>query len=173
MRTVGVRITATLAVLGSTFVPAGQAAAALEPGVHVDPGSPAAKEYALPLSQARGTGSTSSPQTGPEGTLFGAGITPPGSGGSPRGPGAGSGRATPGANPAGPAASGKPSGRGAGAGSADAPAVTQAVLRAAREQGSSGSGSTLALLGGAVAVLVLGGFGGTVLRHSRRPPSSA
>ena len=29
------------------------AASAAEPGVHVDPGSPAGKEYALPLDQAR------------------------------------------------------------------------------------------------------------------------
>ena len=36
-------------------VPVGTAGA-LEPGVHVDPGSPAAKEYALPLDQARQTG---------------------------------------------------------------------------------------------------------------------
>jgi hypothetical protein len=48
------------------------------------------------------------------------------------------------------------------------------VLRAARTQGSSaGSGSWLALVGGGVAILLLGGFGGTVLRHSRRPTPSS
>lgn len=49
----------------------------LEPGVHVDPNSPAGKEYAIPLSAARGT------QGG--GGAFGLGITrPPGSAGAPR-----------------------------------------------------------------------------------------
>jgi hypothetical protein len=39
------------------------------PGVHIDPGSPAAKEYAIPLSEARGGGTTGN------GQLFGRGIT--------------------------------------------------------------------------------------------------
>jgi hypothetical protein len=52
--------------------------------------------------------------------------------------------------------------------------LTQAALRAGREPGSGGgNGSILALVAGGVAVLVLGGFGGTVLRHSRRPRPSA
>jgi hypothetical protein len=57
------------------------------------------------------------------------------------------------------------------AGSSPLPSV---VVRTARSPGSSnGSGSLLALIGGGLAILVLGGFGGTVLRHSRRPnPSS-
>jgi hypothetical protein len=50
------------------------------------------------------------------------------------------------------------------------PAVTvpAAVLEASSTQASSGgSGSILALLGGGVLVLVLGGLGGTVLRRAR------
>jgi hypothetical protein len=43
----------------------------LPPGVHVDPGSPAAKEYSIPLSTARGVPAGSANQ----GQLFGAGIT--------------------------------------------------------------------------------------------------
>jgi hypothetical protein len=153
-----------------------QAVYALEPGVHVDPGSPAAKEYALPLNQARQTGSTSSPPQSSEGTsssqqssestLFGAGIKPPGSNG---GHGAGKGGA-----PTRPTPQGAASSPGSVGGSRSSPPITQTVLRAAREQGSpSSEGSTLALIGGAVAILVLGVFGGTVLRHSRRPTSSA
>jgi len=170
MRTVSLWINVTLAVIAlGCLAASAQAASGLEPGVHVDPGSPAAKEYALPLNQARGTGSApssqSSPQTGSEGTLFGAGIKPPGSGG----PSGGSGVAPRGAKGAAGSA-GVPAAQGAQAGGSGAqPPLPQAVLRAAREQGSSGvDGSTLALLGGAVAILVLGGFGGTVLRHSRR-----
>jgi hypothetical protein len=40
-------------------------------GVHVDPGSPVAKEYALPLATARGAPA----DTGSNGSLFGTGIT--------------------------------------------------------------------------------------------------
>jgi hypothetical protein len=132
--------------------------------VHVDPGSPAAKEYALPLNQARQTGqasgraagSSGSGSSGPgsssgEASLFGAGIKPPRGG-----TGAGGSRARA-SRPAGGPVTAQP-----------AAATDPAVTRALRESGG-GDGSTLALIGGAVAVIVLGGFGGTVLRHSRRP----
>src|ERR1700730_5707586 len=87
MRTVLLSISGSLTVLAIICSTAlAQANAGLEPGVHVDPGSPAAKEYALPLNQARQTGSEPSSHTSSEGTLFGAGIKPPGAGGSPRSP---------------------------------------------------------------------------------------
>jgi hypothetical protein len=177
MRAGGFRVSATLAVVAVTSVAAcAQAAYALEPGVHIDPGSPAAKEYALPLNQARQTGSTpspqqssestSSPQQSSESTLFGAGIKPPGSNG-----GHGAGKVGASARPTPHATASSP---GSGGGSPSSPPIAQTVLRAAREPGSpSSEGSTLALIGGAVAILVLGAFGGTVLRHSRRPTSSA
>jgi hypothetical protein len=135
------------------------AATGLEPGVHVDPGSPAAKEYALPLNQARQTGAnTSGKASTGSAALFGAGIKPPGSGGSGR---------------ARSAASNTPHGvrrDASGAGSSDpgthVPAI---VLRAASSRASSGGGgSLLALLGGGVAILVLGAFGGTLMRRSHR-----
>jgi cobalamin biosynthesis Mg chelatase CobN len=188
MRAGGFRVSATLAVVAVTWLAAcAQAVYALEAGVHVDPGSPAAKEYALPLNQARETGSTSSPQhssestsspqqssestsssqQSSESTLFGAGIKPPGSNGG--GHGAGRGGA-----PSRPSPHATASSPGSGGGSRSSPPITQTVLRAAREPSSpSSQGSTLALIGGAVAILVLGVFGGTVLRHSRRPTSSA
>jgi hypothetical protein len=149
-----------------------QAATGLEPGVHIDPGSPAAKEYALPLNQARQTGAPSASQPGAEGALFGAGIKPPGSGGPPRtghhgSPGPGAGGAQPGSSGTGATASAATPGTSAGLDGA----LSAAALRAARAQSPTGDGSLLALLGGGVVVLVLGGFGGTVLRHSRRPTS--
>jgi hypothetical protein len=65
------------------------AASAAEPGVHVDPGSPAGKEYALPLDQVRrdargGGGSTAGGSSGAGAqksssarpALFGEGIKP-------------------------------------------------------------------------------------------------
>src|SRR3954469_3314415 len=58
------------------------AAAAAEPGVHVDPGSPAGKEYALPLDQAKRDAGAGTGQAGRPGgssgrsALFGEGIKP-------------------------------------------------------------------------------------------------
>jgi hypothetical protein len=153
-------VLAALAALAMSWAtPSLEAASSLEPGVHVDPGSPAAKEYALPLNQARQTGGGSSSQSSSEGALFGAGIKPPSSG-SPRGGGGRSDAHT----PAG----------GAVIGPGSQTALAEDVLRAARaHESASGDGSILALIGGGVAILVLGGFGGTVLRHVRRPTSSS
>jgi hypothetical protein len=164
----GMRV--TLAALAAGCM-AGQAtaSAAVEPGVHIDPGSPATKEYALPLEQAR---KNAAPGSSAQATPFGAGIKPPGGssgGGSPRGSSRGGGSSPSGA----PGAAGEPGAAtlrsGAGPASPLGPAFTSAALRAASP---SDDGSTLALLGGGVAVLILGGFGGTVLRHSRRPSAS-
>jgi hypothetical protein len=163
MRFGGLGVGAALVLASGGLPPSAQAASGLEPGVHVDPGSPAAKEYALPLNQARQTGSERPSQTSSEGTLFGAGIKPPGAGGS----GGANGR-----RDAHNASGGVTSTRRPSAGSSSQPALAQAVLRAERSSGSSGDGSLLALLGGGVTILVLGGFGGTVLRHSRRPTPS-
>src|SRR5437763_9449216 len=47
-----VRHIAMLAVLGAAL-PSASALAALEPGVHVDPNSPAGVQYAIPIDRAR------------------------------------------------------------------------------------------------------------------------
>jgi hypothetical protein len=142
-----------------------QVAVSLEPGVHADPGSPAAKQYALPLNQARQTGggdtgnAAASESTAP----FGAGIKPSGPGGSGRGRSSGgntSDTARRGASGTGSYASRTP--------------VPASVLRAARSQtSSSDGGSILTLLGGGVAVLLIGAFGGTLVRRGRRSIPSA
>lgn len=54
----------------------GVALAASAPGVHIDPGSPAGKEYAIPLGQARSTGTPTNLTGTGSAQLFGAGITP-------------------------------------------------------------------------------------------------
>jgi hypothetical protein len=161
-----------LASSGATLAP--QVAAGLEPGVHIDPGSPAAKEYALPLNQARGTGAGPTPSGSSE-TSFGAGIKPPGS--------RGGGGSAPGSGGAGGSGSAGHDGRSPGRGSSEsrshgavgtAATLPPAVQRAVESPDSSGGGGSLpALIGGGVAILVLGAFGGTVLRHSRRPTPSA
>ncbi|HLB21607.1 MAG TPA: hypothetical protein VK605_05820 [Solirubrobacteraceae bacterium] len=146
-----------LVLLATTCLTTPQVASALEPGVHVDPGSPAAKEYALPLNQARRTGAQSTGSSSSE-TPFGAGIKPPDSGGSNGG----------GATHGSGAARGAPrSGQGTGAAGAQLPPAVQRAVDAQRSSG--GGGSLPVLIGGGVAILVLGAFGGTVLRRSRRP----
>jgi hypothetical protein len=77
-RTAAVPILILLAMAGPA---AAAAPAALSPGVHVDPNSPAAKEYAIPLQRARGaspptTGGSSSGGSGSSNGLFGSGIIP-------------------------------------------------------------------------------------------------
>jgi hypothetical protein len=72
---VRVRLLLTLAcVIGTMASPAG-ALASGGSGVHVDPNSPVAKEYALPLATARGA----PPESGQRGKLFGSGIEHPSS----------------------------------------------------------------------------------------------
>jgi hypothetical protein len=146
-----------------------QVASALEPGVHIDPGSPAAKEYALPLNQARQTGAESTSARSSE-TPFGAGIKPPGSGGSSGSSGSNGGGGKDGSGSArrGAATHGGDSAQGAaGASGAQLPPAVQRAVDAQRS--SEGGGSLPVLIGGGVAILVLGAFGGTVLRRSRRP----
>jgi hypothetical protein len=143
--------------------------AGLEPGVHLDPGSPAETQYVLPLNHARQTGRETGSRQG-SGGPFGAGITPP-RGGAGGAAGRGAARGASALRRHG-ASRRSPSGH---AIAAPAPAPLPAtVVRAARSGDSSaGSGSWLALLGGGLAILVLGGFGGTVLRHNRRPTPSS
>jgi hypothetical protein len=158
-----------LATCGATLAP--QAAAGVEPGVHIDPGSPAAKEYALPLNQARETGAGSTPSGSSE-TPFGAGIKPPGSGGAGGSGSASRDGGSPGRSSS--RSSERPSKSRSHGAVGTAATLPPAVQRAVESPDSSGGrGSLPALIGGGVAILVLGAFGGTVLRHSRRPTPSA
>lgn len=140
-------------VIGLTLVVLGaQPAAALEPGVHIDPGSPAAKEYVLPLSSGRQTGRPASEGASTD-SRFGVGIESPGRSGGSRHAAGGDGVAP---------------GGGAHTRLARRPA---GVPAAARSQSTAGDGSLLTLLGGGAAILLVGGLGGTVLRRAqpRRP----
>jgi hypothetical protein len=159
VRAQGFSVTAALAIIAmGCLTVSAQAAEGLEPGVHTDPGSPAAKEYALPINQARQTGAGPGHAGTGSAALFGAGVKPPGGGGSGQGS-SGAGNAQRGAGRDRYAVGSPNPG-------ASIPAV---VLRAERSQASaSGSGSKLALLGGGVAILILGAFGGTVMKRSNR-----
>jgi len=137
--------------------------------VHVDPGSPSGKQYAIPLTQARrdagGQGAAPATAGDTSAPAFGAGIKPSRSAAS-----AAHGART-GAVRSGGAHQG--SGRGSGrellraqTGHPAAPATVRAAINA-------GNGDTAmpVLLGGGAAVLLLGGVGGLAARRLR-PRSS-
>jgi hypothetical protein len=149
-----------LLALSSTMA---QADTGLEPGVHVDPGSPAAKEYVIPLNQARETGTEGSSDSS-SAPLFGAGIGPRGSAGSG------------GPSRSDSSAGGAPTAvKAPGQGSASRLSSTRVVGReslpysvlASSSRASGGGGSLLALLAGGAAILILGGLGGAMLRRAR------
>ena len=58
----------------------GPAAAQIDPGVNYDPGSPAGKEYAIPLVEGRSEGAGTTDQQEGANIPFGVGIEPPGGG---------------------------------------------------------------------------------------------
>jgi hypothetical protein len=67
-------------------------ALAIDPGVNYDPGSPAGKEYAIPLVEGRSEGAGTTNQRAGANIPFGVGITPPGGGGGRGGKTAGPGK---------------------------------------------------------------------------------
>jgi hypothetical protein len=75
-RSMRIRFAVVVAVgVAAGWVLAGTAAA-LGPGVFVDPGSPAGKEYGVPLSDLRGAASGHVPVGNETPPLFGIGISP-------------------------------------------------------------------------------------------------
>lgn len=145
-------------VVGSAAATA-SALAGVDDGVHIDPGSAPATEYALPLDSARdigspsGTGETSG-DTDARPPAFGSGITArPGRSTSGSGPGGGTGNTA--GNPSNSAGS---DGDGAGG---RAPAPTSS---------GDGSGDPLRYsLGGGIVVLVAGGLVALTLRRRQSP----
>lgn len=67
------------------------AAAQIDPGVNFDSGSPAGKEYAIPIALGRAEGAGTEDQRAAANTPFGVGIKPPGAG-QGQGKNAGSGK---------------------------------------------------------------------------------
>jgi hypothetical protein len=133
----------------------------IAPGVYADPSTPAGKEYALQLQQARGTGSPPPSATSHSSSpaLFGAGIAPAKS----------AAQARPVAKPA--------THKQAATSTRPQPSTTTTTPTGARvaapaTAGSSSGGGTLALVGGAAAILALGGLGGVLMRRRRLEPTS-
>jgi hypothetical protein len=140
-------------------------AAAQEDGVFVDPDSPAGKEYAIPIDQARGETAGGGNRPAGEEPLFGEGIEPAGDpGNEERGEGAGdkahgaSKRGQQGSEQQGDAGDGDPS-----QGQSDL-GQSSAAIEAAAANGSDG----LLTAGIAVAVLAVGLLAGLGLRRLLR-----
>jgi hypothetical protein len=161
----------TALVLGSFFV--GAPAWAQEPGVTVDPNSPAGAEYALPLDNVRGnaaagSGSGSAGSSGAQ--LFGVGIGRSGGGGS--GPGAGGTGTTGDATRGGQAAhskgsarsGGQPRSRGERASRHEQSGTSSASLSATPD---AGSGTTLLVIAAGLAVVLAGVALGLLFRSRR------
>ena len=87
----GPKVALVSAIAGSMLALPGVASAQIDPGVNYDPGSPAGKEYAIPLVEGRSEGAGTTNQQKGANIPFGLGITPPGGKGSGRGNGSGAG----------------------------------------------------------------------------------
>lgn len=149
----------TLAAITALATVGGAGAARAEPGVHVDPQSPAGVEYAIPLHSGRqpgGHGTTGGRAAGSSGTLFGAGITPPS--GSASKPGSRSSNSARGTHTRPDAVGGASGGRSAKAGSAGGGSAVPVSASAHY----SPTAPVVALIG---AILLVGGGLGLLARR--------
>lgn len=141
-----------------TWIGAAAPAAAQGEGVFIDPGTPSSKEYVIPIEQARRDAAhgSNTPMITPgerSAPLFGEGVTPDGgatNAESSDGQTGGSATAADGTS---------------GDGSAGPDASTQQA--SLRPTDGNSSVATLALIGGGVGVVLVGGVAGLLLR--RRP----
>lgn len=150
----GTVITAFFAAVVLSILPAAPAAAG---EVHFDPDSPAGKEYALPLPQARNEamgkeGIKDEPPS--QAPLFGVGVGGSGSSGSGLGGGGSEGQGG-GSTRASGQAEGNPAG--GGANPSDKPQSGTAKANPGAEEASYGLGTAIALIGGILLIaLALG-----------------
>jgi hypothetical protein len=178
---------ATLVVGCCAVMPASAAQAQSEPGVTIDQGSPSAKEYGIPLEDARRKADPSGSESGRvvqgsrKSPLFGEGVSSAArqkaGGSSERGSGAassaGGGRSSRGSSAGG--ARGEKRGRPSAADRTSAGAAASRrspapVVEAAAQPGAPSGGSSTALFVGIGAVvLALGAIGGLLLRRRTGP----
>ncbi len=144
-------------------------AAALEPGVHVDPNSPAAKEYGVPLWVLRGQGSgQQAPEGIPSPPLFGVGIGPAvnvNGTGNGNGEGSRAGGHAGGGSTSGRRGNGPSTQRGAGS---SAGTLTPAAIAQLTREGSAAPHVGLAVGGVLVGGLLIGGVVALGVRRLRR-----
>src|SRR5829696_1121699 len=74
------KVSLLCACAGAALALPGAASAQIDPGVNYDPGSPAGKEYAIPLVEGRSEGAGTEDQQDGANVPFGLGVTPPGGG---------------------------------------------------------------------------------------------
>jgi hypothetical protein len=168
---VGTQAAFAAMLAGASLATAGPAAAAPGNGVHVDPGSPAGKQYAIPIPSAR---SQTSGQAGGAGSanppLFGVGVTPDATvatGGASAAPATAGQRTSPrSAGTAAQAADNKSRRQAARHGSTAPPTTGRTGRPPSAESSAVGGTSWLPLLGGGALVLLIGGGGGFLLRRS-------
>jgi hypothetical protein len=79
------KVSLLCACAGAALALPGAASAQIEPGVNYDPGSPAGKEYAIPLVEGRSNGAGTTDQQEGANIPFGVGIGPPGGQGAKAG----------------------------------------------------------------------------------------
>jgi hypothetical protein len=85
------KVSLLCACAGAALALPGAASAQIDPGVHYDPGSPAGKEYAIPLVEGRSDGAGTTDQQEGANIPFGVGIGPPGAKGGKQGANGGAG----------------------------------------------------------------------------------
>lgn len=134
-------------------------ALAIDPGVTYDPGSPAGKEYAIPLVAGRADGAGTENQRAAANAPFGIGITPPGGGGSAGGKAGQGGRDARGGAGAAKAPDGS-----ASPGSTSENRAQGSALRARLESAESPAGTGLWTAGALLAVLAAAALLALVLR---------
>jgi hypothetical protein len=142
------KVALVVAIAGGTLALPTGAYAQIDPGVNYDPGSPAGKEYAIPLVEGRSDGAGTTNQRTGANIPFGVGIKPPGGkgGGKQGSHGGGTGGTSPGARGTSPGARGEVQGARPGESS------RELASRIARAEEPSGTAARTLLL--ALAVLV-------------------
>jgi hypothetical protein len=162
---------ACITVCGTLAVPG--TALAQDPGVHFDSGSPAGKEYAIPLTEGRAEGAGTTNQRSAANVPFGVGITPPGGGGGAGGGGGPAGSGTTGGDgPRGGSGGADGSGTGrqaAGAGGNGRGSEQQAPSERALSIAEAPVDTTIRTLGIAFGVVVASGLLALLLWWRREP----
>jgi hypothetical protein len=79
------KVSLFVACAGAALALPGAASAEIDPGVNYDPGSPAGKEYAIPLVEGRSEAAGTTDQQEGANIPFGVGIGPPGGKGGEQG----------------------------------------------------------------------------------------
>lgn len=166
---------AGVAVLMAVVLPGGALGKSLPPGVHVDPGSPAGKEYQIPVASARSLAAgQQGSSSGANPPLFGVGVTsarapspttttPAATAGSGSRTPAGSGsRTTAGSAPRRPTHRSRHRHPRRAAGVGSGPTASRSTRADASQPGGE---SWLPLVAGGALVLVVGGGGGLGLRR--------